>query len=49
MVDETLRDGDRMTEAVVAVAGRGHHGEGRGRHEAAEPAIANLVGRDIAR
>ncbi|KAI1692061.1 hypothetical protein DdX_21455 [Ditylenchus destructor] len=38
------RDDDRIPEAGVDVPGRRHHGEGRRRQEAAEPAIADMIG-----
>src|SRR3954464_15100109 len=36
--DGQRRDRNRVPEAVIDVAGRGDHGEGGGRQEAAEPA-----------
>ena len=34
----------RIPQPVIDIAGRGDHGEGDGRQEAAEPAVADMVG-----
>ena len=37
-------DHDRVPEPIIDIAGLGDHGEGRRRHQAAEPAVADVVG-----